>query len=65
MYAGEGKPYEGIYDVTPKSYEPVVLPTRNRLLSRDVNVAKIPRYEVSNDAGGVTFIIGDEYMNMG
>ena len=65
VYAGEGKPYEGIYDVTPKSYEPVVLPTRNRLLSRDVNVAKIPRYEVSNDAGGVTFIIGDEYMNMG
>lgn len=65
VYTGEGKPYEGAYDVTPKSYEPVVLPTRNRLLSRDVNVAKIPRYEVSNDAGGVTFIIGDEYMNMG
>ena len=21
VYAGEGKPYEGIYDVTPKTYE--------------------------------------------
>ena len=63
VYAGEGKPYEGEYDVTPKTYEPVVLPTRNRLLSRDVNVAKIPQYEVSNAAGGLTLIMGDEYMN--
>lgn len=60
---GGSKPYEGDYDVTPKTYEPVVLPTRNRLLSRDVNVAKIPQYEVSNAAGGLTLIMGDEYMN--
>lgn len=60
---GGSKPYEGEYDVTPKTYAPVVLPTRNRLLSRDVNVAKIPQYEVSNAAGGLTLIMGDEYMN--
>lgn len=60
---GSGTPYDGVYDVTPKTYEPVVLPTRNRLLSRDVNVAKIPQYEVSNAAGGLTLIVGDEYMN--
>ncbi len=60
---GGSKPYEGDYDVTPKIYEPVVLPTRNRLLTRDVNVAKIPQYEVSNAAGGLTLIMGDEYMN--
>ena len=35
VYTGDSKPYEGVYDVTPKTYEPVVLPTRNRLLSRD------------------------------
>ena len=63
VYTGDSKPYEGVYDVTPKTYEPVVLPTRNRLLSRDVNVAKIPQYEVSNAAGGLTLIMGDEYMN--
>lgn len=63
VYTGGGAPYEGDYDVTPKTYEPVVLPTRNRLLSRDVNVAKIPQYEVSNAAGGLTLIMGDEYMN--
>ena len=63
VYAGDGKPYEGDYDVTPKTYEPVVLPTRNRLLSSNVNIAKIPQYEVSNDAGGLTLIMGDEYMN--
>lgn len=63
VYTGGGAPYEGVYDVTPKTYEPVVLPTRNRLLSRDVNVAKIPQYEVSNAAGGLTLIMGDEYMN--
>lgn len=63
VYTEGGAPYEGVYDVTPKTYEPVVLPTRNRLLSRDVNVAKIPQYEVSNAAGGLTLIMGDEYMN--
>lgn len=63
VYQGGGAPYEGEYDVTPKTYAPVVLPTRDRYLSRDVNVAKIPQYEVSNAAGGLTLIMGDEYMN--
>lgn len=62
VYQGGGKPYEGDYEVTPKIYEPVVLPTRDRYLSRDVNIAKIPQYEVSNAAGGLTLIMGDEYM---
>lgn len=62
VYQGGGTPYEGEYEVTPKMYEPVVLPTRNRLLSQNVNVLKIPQYEVSNASGGVTLIMGDEYM---
>lgn len=62
VYTGDSKPYEGDYVVTPKVYEPVVLQTANRLLSQNVNVLKIPQYEVSNAAGGLTLIMGDEYM---
>lgn len=62
VYQG-GEAYEGAYEVVPKAFEPVILPTRDRYLSRDVNVAKIPQYEVSNAAGGLTLIMGDEYMN--
>lgn len=62
VYTGDSKPYEGAYTVTPQTYEAVVLPTANRLLSQNVNVLKIPQYEVSNAAGGLTLIMGDEYM---
>lgn len=62
VYTGDSKPYEGAYTVTPKIYEPVVLQTANRLLSQNVNVLKIPQYEVSNASGGLTLIMGDEYM---
>lgn len=59
VYTGGGAPYEGVYDVTPKTYEPVVLPTRNRLLSRDVNVKKIPYYETSNQTGVTVYIASE------
>lgn len=65
VYTGDSKPYEGEYTVTPKTYEQVVLQTANKLLSQNVNVLKIPQYEVSNAAGGLTLIMGDEYMNQG
>lgn len=65
VYTGDSKPYEGEYTVTPKTYEPVILQTANKLLSQNVNVLKIPQYEVSNAAGGLTLIMGDEYMNQG
>lgn len=53
--------YEGAYEVTPKIYEAVELPTRDRLLRDDVTVKQIPQYEVSNEAGGTTLIMGEEY----
>lgn len=53
--------YEGAYEVTPRIYEPVELPTRDRLLRDDVTVKQIPQYEVSNEAGGTTLIMGEEY----
>ena len=37
--------------------------TKDKLMPDDVTVRKIPRYEVSNDCGGVTLIMGDEYFN--
>lgn len=59
--AGGAKPYTGAYEVTPKIYEEVSLETKDRFLKDNVTVKKIPQYIVSNDAGGATLIMGDEY----
>lgn len=60
VYSG-GESYSGAYDVTPKVDQSVVLNTKNKVLAKDVTVLKIPQFEVSNEAGGKTFIIGGEY----
>ena len=57
------QPYEGDYSVVPKVVSDVILPTEGKQMKSDVAVLKIPQYEVSNDAGGKTFIIGEEYYN--
>lgn len=51
--------YEGSYEVVPQAFEDVVLPTTNLYMRKDVCIKEIPHYEVSNDSGGKTFIIGD------
>lgn len=56
-----GAAYTGNYEVTPKIYTPVILPTKSKTMLNDVKVLKIPQYEVSNDAGGNTLIMGDDY----
>lgn len=56
-----GDPYLGVYEVTPKLDQETVLKTAKKVLSKDVTVKKIPQYEVSNEAGGTTFIIGEEH----
>jgi len=56
-----GIPYTGAYKVTPKIYSPETLPTKGKTMRDDVTVLKIPQYEVSNEAGGNTLIMGDEY----
>ena len=53
--------YTGEYSATPKVEEETVLQTKGRKMIKDVTVRKIPQYEVSNQAGGETLIIGDEY----
>lgn len=57
-----GVPYDGDYTVTPKIYEATVLPTKEKTMREDVTVRKIPQFEVSNESGGITLIMGNEYM---
>ena len=52
--------YLGEYEVVPKVYAEQTLPTSGKLLGRDVLVHKIPQFEVSNNSGGKTLIIGEE-----
>lgn len=56
-----GETYDGTYQVTPKVKDEVVLLTKGKTLRDDVTVLKIPQFEVSNEEGGKTLIIGDEY----
>ena len=59
VYTGDSKPYEGVYDVTPQAKSAVILPTKDRLLSRDVNVKKIPYYETSIQTGVTVYIASE------
>lgn len=54
--------YAGPYDITPL-FSAQVLPTAKRLMQQDLTIKKIPQYEVANDSGGYTLIIGEEYYN--
>lgn len=56
-----GTPYEGSYTVTPKTMSEVTLETKSKTMKDNVTVLKTPQYEVSNEAGGTTLIMGDEY----
>lgn len=55
-----GTPYDGPYAVTPATYREQVLATKNKSMRDDVTVGKIPVYEVSNAADGLTLTIGIE-----
>lgn len=61
--SGDVPVYDGAYSVTPKVYEETTLETKQKLMQNNVTVSKIPQYQVSNDAEGVTLIIGEEYSN--
>lgn len=50
-------PYTGDYIVTP-SVEEQKLGTRQKLLTKDLTIEKIPYSEVSNVANGITATIG-------
>ena len=61
--SGDVPVYDGAYSVTPKVYEETTLETKQKLMRNNVTVARIPQYQVSNNADGVTLIIGEEYYN--
>ena len=56
--------YAGETTVTPKVADEIILPTRDKIVKDDL-VLKIPQFEVSNDSGGYTLIIGEEYYEYG
>lgn len=57
---GVGKDYTGPYEITPQLYKNILLPTKGTMPKEDITVFKIPQYEVSNEAGGTTLILGGE-----
>lgn len=52
--------YGGTYTVTPEVDTVQTLETAGTYMTNDITVNAIPDYEVSNEAGGNTFIIGKE-----
>lgn len=57
---GGSPPYTGEYDITPQVQSDIVLYTRNKQMTENVLVRKIPQHEVSNVSGGKTLIIGGD-----
>ncbi len=53
--------YGGSYEVTPKVTREQTLETKRKVMKDNVTVHKMPQFEVSNEAGGYTLILGDEY----
>lgn len=52
--------YDGIYEVVPKSNAVQTLQTAQKYMTKNVNVHKIPYYEIDNAAGGTTIYIGTD-----
>lgn len=57
-YVG-GDPYEGEYVVTPK-VESQTMPTKEKVMLKDVTIKAIPYFETSNTSGGNTVYIAKE-----
>ena len=51
--------YDGPYEVTPR-VAAQTLPTARKIMTEDLTVREIPRYDVSNTAGGKTIFIANE-----
>lgn len=50
--------YEGEYEVIPSLAEDIKLATAKKVMTDDVTVKKLPRYDVANEAGGTTVYLG-------
>lgn len=56
-------PYEGDYTVTPRPFDSVILETRDKTMTDDVTVLKVPYYETSNIYDGKTVYIAEDINN--
>lgn len=52
--------YEDDYEITPMVDKEQTLNTANKLLTKDLVIAKVPYIETSNDSNGKTAYIGKE-----
>jgi hypothetical protein len=50
--------YEGEYEIIPSLAEDIKLETAKKLMTDDVTVKKVARYDVANEAGGTTVYLG-------
>ena len=57
-YVG-GSPYDGPYEVTPKADEEQILPTKQKILTKDLTVLAVPYYEADNQSGTTIFIASE------
>ena len=48
------------YVITPSWEADVVLPTKSKLMKENLTVKKIAQTSVSNEAGGITLILGGQ-----
>ena len=48
------------YVVTPSWEADIVLPTKSKLMKENLTVKKIAQSSVSNEAGGITLILGGQ-----
>lgn len=55
---GRLPPYTGSYTVTPDFADDIILPTANKSMTDNMTVEKVPSYEVENESGGITFVLG-------
>lgn len=53
---GDYDDYSGAYEVTPMADTEQVLATRNKHMTDDVTVHKVPYYETTNDHGTTVYI---------
>lgn len=48
------------YTIIPSWEADIILPTKSKLMKENLTVEKIAQYAVSNEAGGVTLILGGQ-----
>lgn len=55
-----GEHYTGIYEVTPRAYDAVILETSGKVMDDNVTVFKVPYHETRNQFDGKTAYIAEE-----